>query len=86
MAKAIFIWDAENIAHVAQHGLTPAEIERGVQDPRLARITSRTSGRPGVQGKTKTSKWIIVFWEQHRAEPWTIRVITSDEVPRSPHD
>ena len=82
MAKASFVWDEENVSHVAAHGLTPEEIEPVVQNPRNVVSWSRSTGRPSTFGMTKTSKYIIVVWDDVKDEPWTVRVTTAYEVER----
>ncbi len=82
MAKAEFLWDDENVQHIADHGLTPEEVEPVVQNPRNVVTFSKSSGRSSTFGMTKTAKYIIVVWEQHKDRPWTVRVTTAYEVPR----
>jgi uncharacterized DUF497 family protein len=82
MARAIFVWDEENIAHIAEHGLTPEEVEPVVQNPRNVTSYSRSSGRSTTYGMTKTSRYIIVVWEQVKERPWTVRVKTAYDLPR----
>jgi uncharacterized DUF497 family protein len=82
MARAIFVWDEENIAHIAEHGLTPEEVEPVVQNPRNVTSYSRSSGRSTTYGMTKTSRYIIVVWEQVKERPWTVRVKTTYDLPR----
>ena len=77
--KAVFIWDDENISHVARHGFTPDEVERVVQDPRNQFIVSRSSGRPGMVIRTRPRKRFMVFWDEFSDDPWTIRVTTMYE-------
>ena len=82
MAKATFVWDEENIPHIATHGLTPDEVEPVVQNPRNVVTWSRSTGRSSTFGMTKTSKYIIVVWEEVKDQPWTVRVTTAYEVRR----
>ncbi len=82
MAKAIFIWDEENVRHIAEHDLTPEEVEPVVQNPRNVTRFSRSTGRSTTYGMSKTSKYIIVVWDQIKERPWTVRVTTASEVPR----
>jgi hypothetical protein len=39
-------------------------------------------GRPSTFGMTKTSKYIVVVWEEVKDRPWTVRVTTAYEVQR----
>lgn len=84
MAKATFIWDDENLVHVAKpgHELTPEEIEPVVNNPNNLVTFSDSSGLPAVFGTTKTGKYIFVVYEQVKDRPWTIRVKTAYPVSR----
>ena len=82
MAKAIFIWDEENVPHIAEHGLTPEEVETVVNNPKNDFDLSNSTGRGVMFGRTKTSKYILVAFDQHGEKPWTVRVTTAYEVPR----
>ena len=82
MARASFIWDDENVPHIAAHGLTPEEVEPVVQYPRNVVTFSNSTGRSTTFGMTKTSKYVIVVWDQVKDQPWTVRVATAYEVPR----
>ncbi|MGO9467036.1 MAG: hypothetical protein ACLQIB_07750 [Isosphaeraceae bacterium] len=60
------IWNYEpggNVDHVAEHGLTPEEVEAVICDP-LEKTTSRTSGRPVVTGYTSDGRLILVVYEE----------------------
>lgn len=74
--KAIFIWDDENVAHIARHGHTTAEVERAVQDNRNDLIWSYSTGRPGMIVRTRPRERYAIFWDAHDSDPWTIRVTT----------
>jgi uncharacterized DUF497 family protein len=82
MAKATFVWDDENIAHIGAHGLSPEEVEPVVNNPRNVQTYSSATGRSSTFGMTKTSKYIIVVWDKVKDRPWTVRVTTAYEVPR----
>jgi uncharacterized DUF497 family protein len=82
MAKAIFEWDDENIAHLAEHELTPEEVEPVVMNPQNRRTFSRSTGRTVVFGMTRTGRYIAVVFVTLQDSPWTVRVITAYDVPR----
>ena len=84
MAKTIFIWDDENVPHLAAHGLTPEDVERIVSNPMNQNDVSESSGLPVTFGMTKTTpaRYIIVVWEELRPVPRTVRVKTAYDVPR----
>jgi len=74
--RAIFVWDDENLAHIAKHDHTVAEVEKAVQDPRNQFIASRSSGLPGKIVRTRPNDRYAIFWTELRSRPWTIRVTT----------
>ena len=82
MARATFLWDDENVAHIAEHGLTPEEVEPVVMNPGNDFDISHATGRSVMFGRTRTAKYIMVVFEQHQERPWTVRVTTAYEVPR----
>ena len=84
MARATFLWDDENIAHVARHGITTAECERIVNDPRNVEDRSDSTGRPIRFGSTKAGRYLAVVYEQRQDEPWTVRVTTAYDVEQAP--
>ena len=50
-------WDDEddpgsNVRHIAEHGLTPDEVEDVLYDPESIEDTSRSTGRPARWGWT----------------------------------
>ena len=47
-----------NVEHIAEHGLTPDDVETVICDP-LDSTTSRSSGRPVVTGYTSDGRLII---------------------------
>lgn len=60
------IWNEEpdgNVQHVAEHGLTPEDIEEVIFNP-VDRDVSRSSGLPIVFGFTPDGKYILVVYEQ----------------------
>jgi hypothetical protein len=61
-----FIWNEEpggNVEHMAEHGLTPEDIEEVLLNP-LDRDVSRTSGLPIAFGFTPDARFILVVYEQ----------------------
>jgi hypothetical protein len=80
------IWDDAddpdgNTAHVAEHGLTPDEVDEVLLNESLPIVTSRWSGRPGRFGWTSTGKLIVVFWDEVSDDPEIIYPATAYEVP-----
>jgi len=61
-----FIWNEEpggNVEHIAQHGLTPEDVEEVVFNP-VDRDVSQSSGLPLVFGFTPDGRYIMVVYEQ----------------------
>lgn len=66
MAWYDFIWNHEpggNVDHIAEHGLTPGDVEAVVCNP-LDRKISRSSGRPMATGYTPDGRLILVVYEE----------------------
>jgi len=62
------IWDLPddpdgNVQHIAEHGLTPIDVEFVLNDPEREE-TSRTSGRRMVFGFTPSREYIAVAYEE----------------------
>ncbi len=86
MNEALVDWDDEsdedgNTTHVAEHGLTPQEVESVLLDSTAKRDTSDSSGRPIAFGMTHTGRYIVVVYEVLNAEdPLIVRPVTAYEV------
>lgn len=66
------IWNPEpggNVDHIAEHDLTPDEVEAVLLQP-LARDISRSSGRPMVYGFTPAGRYIVVVYEEIDDRTW----------------
>ena len=62
------IWDLPddpvgNVQHIAEHGLTPIDVEYVLNHPQRRR-TSRSSKRPMVFGVTPSREYIAVVFEE----------------------
>lgn len=81
---ATVIWDNEpggNVEHIAEHGLTPDEVDEVLLDDSLPTAQSNTTGRPCKFGYTSTGKYIIVHWDELCDNPRMIYPVTAYEVP-----
>jgi hypothetical protein len=81
----IIVWDdlpGGNVEHVAEHGLTPDEVDEVLRDDTLEIIFSDSSGRPGKFGRTSTGKHILVTWDELDDDPLMIYPVTAFEVPK----
>jgi uncharacterized DUF497 family protein len=75
-----FIWettDNGNVAHIAEHGFMPEDIEPIVLDPDRLSV-SRSSGRPIAFGITDDGREVAVVYEQ--IDECTVYPITAFEV------
>ena len=87
LRDALLDWDEQddiggNAAHVAEHGLTPQEIESALLDDRTTFDVSHSSGLPIAFGFTDSGRFIaVVFDVLNPSDPLIIRPITAYEVP-----
>jgi uncharacterized DUF497 family protein len=87
LSSALIDWDDPgdeegNTAHIAEHGLTPEEVESALFDAHTTFDLSDSSGRPIAFGATDTGRFIaIVFEVLNLADPLVIRPITAYDVP-----
>ena len=61
----MFLWDygpGGNVEHIAEHGLTPDEVESAF-DLIETETTSRSTGRPALFGRTFKGAVIFVVYE-----------------------
>lgn len=74
--------EGSNTAHIAEHGLTPEEVESVLYDAKTTFDWSDSSGRPIAFGSTDTGRFIAVVFEVlNLADPLVLRPITAYEVP-----
>ena len=74
------LWNLEpdgNIAHIAEHDLTPDDVETVLFQP-VAYDTSRSSGRPMAYGFTPDGRYIVVVYEE--IDAYTLYPITAYEI------
>lgn len=87
LRDALIDWDEpddedSNQAHIAEHGLTPEEVESVLYDEKTTFDLSDSSGRPIAFGSTGTGRFIaVVFDVLNLADPLIIRPITAYDVP-----
>ena len=75
-----FIWELTengNVAHIAENGLTPDDVEPIVLNPDRVGV-SRSSGRPFAFGETKDGRVSAVVYDQ--IDKFTVYPITAFEV------
>jgi hypothetical protein len=87
---ALVAWDDEddlrgNLRHIADHGLSPDEVESVLLADDAAEGTSQSSGRPLVSGFTFTGRWIVVVYEVAATDPIVLRPVTAYEPDLKDH-
>ncbi len=78
------VWDLEddpngNVQHIAEHGVTPKEVEEVLNDPASQTGGSRSSGRPMTFGYTAAGRALVVVWEAIDCDPLVVYPITAYE-------
>jgi uncharacterized DUF497 family protein len=62
-----FLWDDDpaegNVAHLAEHGLTPRDVEHAFVHV-IRETTSRSCGRPALFGLTPDDRVVFVVYEE----------------------
>ncbi|MCA9120433.1 MAG: hypothetical protein H6822_09610 [Planctomycetaceae bacterium] len=61
----LFLWDdapSGNVEHVAEHGLTPDEVESAFNNIEIE-TNSRSTGRPAIFGRTLNGDVIFVVYD-----------------------
>jgi uncharacterized DUF497 family protein len=87
LKDALIDWDDSgdmngNTAHIAEHGLTPEEVEAALLDEDTTFDLSDSSGRPIAFGSTHTGRFIAVVFEVlNLSDPIVVRPITAYDVP-----
>lgn len=74
--KLSFDWDDANIAHIARHGVTPAEVEKVLAGASIALETGERRGeeRHMELGETARGRLLVVVWTWRLG---TVRVVTA---------
>ena len=78
MAYFDFLWTADAVDHLAEHGISQDDFERVVCHP-FSKGYSRSSGLPTVWGYTEDGRYIMVVFEE--LDESTILPVTAYEVP-----
>jgi uncharacterized DUF497 family protein len=78
-------WDAPNdtrgnVAHVARHKVTQAEVEQVLNDFRTSHRTAEKTGRPIAYGRTKAGRKLAVVYVRIRENPLHVRPITAFDI------
>jgi uncharacterized DUF497 family protein len=87
LRDALVDWDepddqGSNTAHIAEHDLTPEEVESALFDENTMFDVSDSTGRPIAFGNTVTGRFIaVVFDVLNSADQLLIRPITAYDDP-----
>jgi hypothetical protein len=82
MSWAHVVWDLPddvrgNVAHIAEHDLTPDEVEEVLFDPDSDTTISKSSGENITFGYTAAGRYVAVVWQHVMDDPLTMRPITA---------
>ena len=80
------IWDLEddpqgNFQHIAEHDVTPEEVEEVLNDRHSQTAYSESSGRPITFGWTADGRYLAVIWELVDEDPRVVYPVTAYEAP-----
>ncbi|MCL4206235.1 MAG: BrnT family toxin [Pirellulaceae bacterium] len=80
------IWDLEddpdgNFQHIAEHGVTPEEVDEVLNDRSSRTTRSESSGRPITFGWTSEGRYLAVVWELVEDEPMSVYPVTAYPAP-----
>lgn len=78
MAWQSFLWFEDNLAHIAEHGISPADFEFVMNHPDEHSV-SHSSGLPCVFGWTPDGRYVIAVYEE--IDEATVYPVTAYEVP-----
>lgn len=86
MSSIHIVWDLEddpdgNLQHVAEHGVTPAEVEEVICGSLSNTTASKSSGHRITFGHTAEGRYLAVVWEHVMDDPLTIYPITAYDAP-----
>ena len=78
-----FWWDAENIEHIADHGIEPFEAEEVIDDDPL--LVKAGKDRYAAYGQADSGRYLLVVYaekSEHRLRVITARDLTTAEKKR----
>jgi hypothetical protein len=73
-----FLWNAQLIEHIAEHGVSQDDFEYVVCRP-LRKGFSRSSGLPAAWGRTPDGRYVLAIYEA--LDELTLLPVTAYEVP-----
>jgi len=80
------LWDLDddpegNVQHIAEHDVTPEEVEEVLNDPQSQTTRSESSDRPITFGWTAAGRYLAVVWERVEYDPPVVYPVTAYETP-----
>lgn len=80
------IWDLDNdpegnVQHIAEHDVTPDEVEEILHDRQSRTVYSASSGRPITFGWTAEGRYLAVVWDLVEEDPLAVYPVTAYPVP-----
>ncbi len=80
------IWDLEddpkgNVRHIAEHDVSPEEVEEVLNNRRGQTVYSASSGRPITFGWTTQGRYLAVVWELIEDDPLVTYPVTAYPAP-----
>ena len=82
MPNSLFDWDNGNIGHIAEHNVTPAEVEEAMSDPRRVVVPAYSPPdeiRQAILGLTTAERLLYTVFTFRRG---LIRAITARDANR----
>jgi hypothetical protein len=86
LSDVIVVWDLDdeddgNIRHIAEHDITPQEVEDVLLNSGNTVVRSRSSKRPITFGYTSEGRYLAVVWEEVSNDPRMIYPVTAYDAP-----
>lgn len=70
-----------NFQHIAEHDVTPEEVEEVLNDRHSQTAYSESSGRPITFGWAADGRYLAVIWELVDEDPRVVYPVTAYEAP-----
>lgn len=86
MPAVHLVWDLEddpdgNLQHIAEHGVSAAELEEVIYNSLSNTTASKSSGHRITFGYTDEGRYLAVVWEHVLDDPLTIYPVTAYDAP-----
>lgn len=86
MSSIQVVWDLDdepdgNVQHVAEHGVSPGEVEEVIYGSLSNTTVSKSSTNRITFGYTDDGRYLAVVWEHVQDDPLTIYPLTAYDAP-----